>query len=220
MLWRSPDPPEPKECRVSEFIMDRKSFLKSAGTFCVGSCLCVAGLHKALAQDSTDVKPGAATPERAVKRMEFADGWIRRFMGALDGTLDPAARKKVMMANGKSCFSEWIQSQGGVRSVAFDAWADRVREHPPADGSVRVEGHTIYFEYTSSAETGQDSPEGVCLCPMVESKPTGLSPTYCLCSVGYVKEMHEQRFGRRCDVELLDSVLRGGQRCRFKITVA
>jgi len=32
--------------------------------------------------------------------------------------------------------------------------------------------------------------------------------------------MHERTFGRSCEVELLDSVLYGGKRCRFKITVS
>jgi hypothetical protein len=32
--------------------------------------------------------------------------------------------------------------------------------------------------------------------------------------------MHERPFGRTCEVELLDSILYGGKRCRFKITVA
>jgi predicted hydrocarbon binding protein len=68
-------------------------------------------------------------------------------------------------------------------------------------------------------ETGKSSPEAICLCPMVESKPNGLSPTYCLCSLGYVKEMNEQTFGKPVDAELLDSVLQGAKRCRFKVTV-
>jgi hypothetical protein len=47
-----------------------------------------------------------------------------------------------------------------------------------------------------------------------------ISPTYCHCSVGYVKEMHERMFGKPVAAELEDSVLRGGRRCRFKITVS
>jgi len=46
-----------------------------------------------------------------------------------------------------------------------------------------------------------------------------LSPTYCLCSVGYVREMHERVLGRPVEVELADSVLRGGKRCRFRMVV-
>jgi predicted hydrocarbon binding protein len=54
---------------------------------------------------------------------------------------------------------------------------------------------------------------------MVESKPEGMSATYCHCSVGYVQKMNELKFGRSVDVELIDSVLMGGKRCKFKITV-
>jgi hypothetical protein len=72
----------------------------------------------------------------------------------------------------------------------------------------------------SAAETGLPSTEGACLCPLAESKPEGLSATYCSCSVDYVKKMHEQRLGRPCEVELVDSVLMGGRRCRCRITVA
>lgn len=204
---------------MSDQGMNRQEFFGQVGKVCAGSCLCVMGLGQALGQTTEDASPGAKTAARAVKRMEFSDGWIRKFMNALDQTLDPAMAKKVMMANGKICFSEWIKSQGReIRPISFEAWAERQKQAPPG-GPVRVEGNTIFFEYESSAETGQASPEGICLCPMVESKPSNLSRTYCQCSVGYVKEMHEQTFGRPCEVELLDSVLYGGKRCKFKITL-
>jgi hypothetical protein len=48
-----------------------------------------------LGQTSPDTSPGAATPARAVKRMEFSDAWLRRFC-QLDGAdvpcVDPSAR--------------------------------------------------------------------------------------------------------------------------------
>jgi hypothetical protein len=192
--------------------MNRKSFFGHLGRACVGSCLCAAGVREALGQTSPDTSPGAGTPARAVKRTEYSDAWVRRFMDVLDQTLDSTTRTKVMMTNGKTCFSDWIRSQGReIRPVSFETWAARHRE-PSPNGFVRVEGNVIYFEYSGSAETGQASPEGICLCPMVESNPKGLSRTYCLCSVGYVKEMHERTFGRSCEVELLDSVLYGGRR--------
>ena len=84
-----------------------------------------------------------------------------------------------------------------------------------------MDGDVITFEYLGSAETGQASPENVCLCPTVEAQKAGdISPTYCHCSVGYMKEMHERRFGRSVDVELVDSVLMRAKRCRFRITLA
>jgi len=199
---------------------DRKELFTSAGKLGMATCLCALGATRLLAEQSPENAPGAATAARAVKRMEFSDLWVRRFMNVLDGTLDEQTRTKVMAANGSACFREWIASQGRtITPVAFEAWAARVRERP-SDDSLRIEGNVLYWEYTGSAETGSASPEGVCLCPMVESKPAGLSRTFCQCSVGYVKELYGQRFGRPVTVELLDSVLYGGKRCRFKITVA
>jgi hypothetical protein len=199
--------------------MDRKSFLRSLGK--AGACACAAagGLRAALALEPGQAKPGDRTPERAVKRMEFADIWVKRFFDVLDQTLDAASRRKLMMANGKTCYQDWIrESKQEIRQIDFDQWAEKASKAVKRD-DLRVEGNVIYFQYESSAETGQGSPEGVCLCPMVESKPAGVSPTYCLCSVGYVKEMNELRFGRKAEVELLDSVLMGGKRCKFKVTV-
>ena len=207
-------------------IIDRKGFLRRVGSACVGSCLCVTGLRDALADQAgaeepvADTAPGADTPARAVKRMEFSDAWVTRFMSVLDSTLDVDSRTKVMIGNGRACFREWIESTGDqITPVSFESWAATARERPP-HGVLSVEGNVIVYQYESSAETGQASPAGVCLCPMVESKPPGLSPTYCLCSVGYVMEWTERLFARRCHVELLESVLNGASRCRFRITVA
>jgi hypothetical protein len=201
--------------------MNRKSFLKSLGKAGACACACAAagGLRTALALGPGQAKPGDKTPERAVKRMEFADQWVKRFFDVMDQTLDAESRRKLMTANGKTCFRDWIRtSKQEIKPVNFEQWAEKAAKTVKQEG-FRVEGNVIYFQYESSAETGQASAEGVCLCPMVESKPAGMSPTYCLCSVGYVKEMHELRFGQKADVELLDSVLMGGTRCQFKITI-
>lgn len=54
---------------------------------------------------------------------------------------------------------------------------------------------------------------------VVESGPAGLSPTYCYCSTGYVKEGFERRIGKAVKVELLDSLKMGGKDCIFKLTI-
>ena len=211
--------------------MNRSQFLKSVGKVGVCACAAAAGLKTALAAEPevafathaaapVQAKPGDTTPERAVKRMEFSDLWVKRFFNVIDRTLDPETRKKLMMANGQNCYQDWIQeTKQKIDPIDFEKWAERVAQRPPRE-DLKVEGRTIFYQYSGSAETGAASPEGVCLCPMVESKPAGLSPTYCQCSVGYVKETFDLRFGRPVQVELLDSVLRGGKRCKFKITVS
>jgi hypothetical protein len=200
----------------------RKDFIKSICT--LGACSCVGslmiGINKACGQESTSSKPGDPLDKRAIKRMEFSDQWVRRFINVLDNTLDDETRKKVMMNNGKICFQEWIKSTNQqIKVIPYEKWAAWIKENVK-DDSFQVDGTIIYMQYMGSAETGQAAPENVCLCPMVESKPVGLSKTYCLCSIGYNKEFLEQTFGKPVDVQLVDSVLYGGKRCKFKITVS
>jgi len=222
---------------MKEKALSRKAFMAFLGRFGAGGCLCAAaaGMHAAFAGQTTPPKasqaaaaskppegnkPGDKSFERAAKRMEFGDGWLRRFFETVDETLDEPGRKRLMTANGKACFAAFAgpprQKPGPDALEKFTAWiAQKGKERGYA-----IDGKVISFAFVGSAETGQASPEKVCLCPMAEAqKPGAFSPTYCLCSVGYVKEMHERILGRPVEVELVDSVLRGGPRCRFRMTV-
>lgn len=202
--------------------LTRKEFLATVGKTGACACAAAAGMRAALGgQTAASTKPGDKTIARAAKRMEFADGWLRRFFEAIDGTLDVDARRKLMTANGRACLAAYAgpppQKPAPDAVEKFTAWA---AEKGKARG-YGLDGKVITFEFVGSAETGQASPESVCLCPMAEAQKAGqLSATYCLCSVGYVKEMHERRLGRPVEVELVDSVLRGGKRCKFRLTVA
>lgn len=216
--------------------MDRKEFLARAGR--AGACLCAAAAgmasalkgavpeEKAAGQEPprkslNDTVPGEKSLERAAKRMEFADGWVKRFFEVMEPLLDEKTRDQLMQANGKACYIAYA----GVRPrrptpLSFEQFADWIAKNGK-DKGYSVAGRDVFSEYTSSAETGKASPENICLCPMVEAQAAGKIPAfYCLCSVGYVREMHEQILGRPVEVQLLDSVLRGGTRCRFKINLA
>lgn len=61
--------------------------------------------------------------------------------------------------------------------------------------------------------------DGYCMCPIVESGPPGLSPTFCYCSTGYVKEAFERHIGKPVKVELLDSLKMEGKDCIFKLAI-
>src|SRR5512136_3036398 len=201
----------------------RKEFLATLGKGGAGLCMCAAaaGMRAAFAGQTAAVKPGDKTVERAAKRMEFVDGWVRRFFAALDKTVDEATRRKLMAANGRACFAAYAGPQkktaGPDALEKFKAW---IAQQGKARG-YSIEGNVVSFEFVGSAETGQASPENVCLCPTAEAQKAGeISPTFCHCSVGYVQEMHERMLGRPVEVELVDSVLRGGKRCKFRMTVA
>ncbi|MEW6364908.1 MAG: DUF6144 family protein [Acidobacteriota bacterium] len=197
--------------------MERRVILGAFGRCCVGAGLCAAMPKLALGteQAAEDESVGHSCQEK----IEFAEGWIKRLMDVLDQTTDGETRRRIMEANGRACAANYIASSGReIKPVAFADWVERLKQRPD-DGSIRVEGRTIYFQYLKNYQ-GLDAPESFCLCPLVESKPKGISGTYCQCSVGYIRELFSRTFGQSVQVELLDSVLRGGKRCKFKIEVA
>jgi hypothetical protein len=220
---------------MNDRIMDRKEFLSRVGR--TGACLCAAaaGMASALSgavpdekvaekeaapKSINDTVPGEKSVERAAKRMEFGDGWVKRFLEVMEQNLDEKTREKLMEANGKACYIAYAgEGQKRATPISFERFADWIAKKGKDQG-YSVVGNEIFSEYTSSAETGKPSPEGICLCPMVEAQAAGKIPAfYCLCSIGYVREMHERLLGRPVEVQLIDSVLRGCKRCKFKISL-
>ncbi len=56
-----------------------------------------------------------------------------------------------------------------------------------------------------------------CDCRMVNSKIT--PPIFCACSVGWQKHTYETILGKRVEVQVKESVLRGSKRCVFEVQV-
>lgn len=208
--------------------MNRKQFLTGVGKACACSCVyaLAAGLNSVYAEDSTKQSAekserGPVKKPRSQERMDFTEQWAVRFFDVLDANLDEPTRMKIMMANGKACLLAWqkeTNQQLRTEPVTLERFTTWVKDHGSTE--YQVDGNVIYFQYMSAAETGLPAPENHCLCPMVETNPAGLSRTFCYCSLGYVREMHEQTFKRPVNVELVSSVLRGDARCKFKITVS
>ncbi|MCX6835422.1 MAG: DUF6144 family protein [candidate division Zixibacteria bacterium] len=205
--------------------MNRKEFLTNVGKYCLCSCVCAMGgvLGSVRADEPNQPAEEQVPPEkkpRSQERIEFAEKWVVRFFGVLDANLDEATRAKVMRANGRRCYIDWItETNQQIRPITLDQMKRWIDENVK-DGSISYDGNVIYYQYMGAAETGLLSEEHHCLCPLVETNPAGLSSTYCQCSVGYVKEQHDRLFGKPVEVELLAAVLRGDPRCKFKITVS
>ena len=49
--------------------------------------------------------------------------------------------------------------------------------------------------------------------------PEGLSDTYCYCSLGWMKETFGAVMGKPVGVELIQSIVRGAETCKFAITL-
>lgn len=220
--------------------MNRKQFLKTCLKTGLGCCGAVLGLGHIFANTKEGVTlqepvrddgawildlekrmiKGAATP--AWRRIEKAELWIRDLMEHMDAILNQETKIKLMQACGRSCY---------IRAFGI---ADERKPSPQdqqkylgllkqAGYKVEQKGnlHTIIINWGEKHQNPQGliMQDGYCMCPIVETGPPDLSPTYCFCSTGYIRENLERRLGGPLQVELLDSLKLGGKDCVFKVTV-
>jgi hypothetical protein len=104
-----------------------------------------------------------------------------------------------------------------------------VRDHPEIQSGVR-HGDTIYvtkIPFDPQAYLDETDPlrrrYDACHCPLARAsilagKPA-VSPLFCYCSAGYEKLPFDVIFGEPVQVEVLESVLGGSDRCRFAISI-
>ena len=201
--------------------MNRKQFLAASTKLCAGTCFCtmMGGAGTLNADDNTPGKETKVEAPRSQKRIEFAEKWVTRFMDVLDNNVDDATFNKIMEDNGRRCFHNRLEETGQkIPTMTLEEFTVWVKEND-RDGMFRIEGNTVYFQVKKSARTGKYVRPGQCVCQFAESRPEGLSPRYCHCSIGYVREWFSQKISKPVEVELLTSVLRGDDWCKFKITV-
>lgn len=217
--------------------MYRKDFLKRVTQAGVGLCWCSAAIGKAMNANGTvqplvksrpdepdwitglekRMKDGSLTPDW--RRIEFAESWVKKLMENMDQVLTQKEKKALMQACGRSCFIDafGIASESPPTPDALDNFIQSYQQR--GETEIRREGNTVFFQYGKAEQNtyGLRITDGFCMCPLVESGPEELSPTYCQCSAGYLKELFGRLTGKSVEVEVLESLRTGGSICRFKI---
>jgi predicted hydrocarbon binding protein len=183
---------------------------------CCGAVLS-AGSALAEAGQATAAAPPVSDCNRKVKQGQDV---IRRIMQQLDAKVDPATRKNIMESCGRACYEGAHGARKTEKPTPEQAakFLDGMRKYLGADGVKQTPEETVvYFKYTGNPQ-GLKVSDGYCLCPILEDAPKDIPPSYCQCSSGYVREIFERGVGRPARVEITETVLRGGQSCRFTVS--
>lgn len=188
-------------------------------------CSCAFGLSAGILPDQIS-KPD---PEHRLnpdetpcsEKMDFTQKWVKRFFDILDQQVDEETRKKLMQTNGAACAKGAYGELTSSEPASLEDIDAKISQWQQGLGKENIhrEGNTIFFNYVGSPK-GVKISDGYCLCPMIENGPATLSPTYCQCSVGYVKYMFRKLITfKPVEVELLESLRSGGKACRFKVNI-
>ena len=212
-----------------------KKFLKTGASACCCAVAFVHGIRAQLTGSDPEFDPGGqewiAAMEKRMReasktpdsnRFQKAMTWIKDLIDNIDGILDHETRIKLMHACGKSCYIDafGVASNDPPSARLAENWMTYLRN---AGYEIQEGGDVTVVNYSWGRDHqnpwGLMIKDGYCLCPIVESIPKGLSPTFCSCSAGYVKEMFQRYLGKPVDVELVETLQMGGDDCRFRIKI-
>ena len=137
--------------------------------------------------------------------MSHLQRWIETLMANLDAHVDEETRVRVLENCGRTCIPASLVKKARAckkRTPDMDGFLDELGQ---IWSHLHREGEDVYAIYEK------------CYCPLVKSYPGQLSPTFCNCSRGWIKELFEQALERPVDVELQQSIKQGDPLCRFLV---
>ncbi len=180
--------------------MTRDEFLKCTVGMC--SCAAYAMLPQSVAMaESENPEMDALKWKVDASKKRFA-----KLVGILNDTLDEPTRKNVFERLGRACAQDYRnltdEYKGNVKGfldLIQQKWVEKA-EYDEKAGTIRI---------VDKSKT--------CTCPLVKESLT--PSTFCDCTLGWQKETYSALLGKPVEVELEESILRGGKRCVFRITV-
>ena len=183
-------------------MINRKDFMKGcAAAFC-GSSMCCAA-EAATAQDQSCSKELSGMQLRTeAARLRFS-----KLIEIIDAEVPGAKRREVFHALGSKCADTYRASlidryKGDIEGFLSEGRRNWMSEasYDKAQGTIRI------------VDKGPS-----CSCPMVEVAAT--PPSFCDCTLGWQEKTYSEILGRPVKAELEESILRGGKKCIYRITV-
>ncbi len=178
--------------------MERKHFLRAS--LCLGA---VCGLRPVLGAEEKPT-PAPAPENPCAGAMAYARHWVKDLIDQADAQLTEPQRQALLEARGRSCAKADAARRAAPFKGRLDDFVADLQSQMGKD-AVRREGDVVRVTYPR------------CFCPLVSDFHEPLSASYCFCSAGWLKEVYETVTGRPATVEIVETVKRGGERCRFNV---
>lgn len=165
----------------------------------------------------------------------FIAKWVQRAMNRLDRLVeDKEIRRKIMLTCSDLFPKERIEKlrEEYHQTHDLDAVIKMMHEDNTWHGLSYYEypsreGNTIYVtkipfdpQGFKTAKNQGDRLAAYCHCPLVREavrKRDFISSTFCLCGSGWYKSLWEGILGKSVQVEVIETVAEGGQKCCFAI---
>lgn len=154
-------------------------------------------------------QPAAPTCDKKLEQAQFdsafVNNWLTDLFDAIDTEVDSKTKMKLLEACGRGCYRRFPFKQeiakkgaGNVDSLIqaykenFEAWR---------------EGNLVHIRY---GETSKG-----CYCPAAKNRPARPNDLHCECTRTAHQTIFETALSRHVQVDIVESVRRGGKTCHF-----
>jgi hypothetical protein len=180
--------------------MNRKRFLKDCAC---GVCGCLAA--GAIAPGGSSAAETAPTEDR---RRRFVRHRYAKLIEILSNRMDETTLNETLHDLGSYCSTtdDKVQTYRGN----FDGYREHLKK--------TVSGDDVIYDREKSIITVTSPERTDCFCPLISLRDK-TPKVVCNCSLGWHQRTWETVLGKKVQVELKESVLRGGRRCVFQVHV-
>ena len=180
--------------------MDRKDFLKkiSISGVCACSGLALLTTKDVIADDNKKQKEDW--------RIGFSRTRYSQLMEILEPKVSIEKFNEIIQMLGRYCSSTVAFIQDYKGDLA--GYLKELKRHWNEDSLVDIEKGIITI--ASQERTS-------CVCPLIETEK--VSDNVCNCSLGWQQQTFETVLGKKVEVQIKESIIRGGKRCVFEIKI-
>jgi hypothetical protein len=126
-------------------------------------------------------------------------------LDGVDAEVDEEKRARVLEACGRNCLPKGLREKARKLYENADGRDDFVQALAASWPAVKCEEGGVFVVYPQ------------CYGHFLKGFSGELSPSWCRCSVGYVRELFERAAGRPVEVKPQSSIVRGGSEGRFAV---
>ena len=182
--------------------MNRAEFLEAACAW--GLCSCAA-LAAHADQDVSEENSSEIDLGQLRYKLDFVTKRFAKLVQIMADTLDEQTMAGLFEAMGRQCALEFGHVIDPFRGKP-EAFIEEIQRQWVEKADLDLEAGTLRIIDKARH----------CTCPFVDEKL--MSMHFCHCSIGWQKQAYETIFGQPVDVEIEESILRGGKHCIFRVT--
>jgi len=138
---------------------------------------------------------------------EFVENWLSDLLDSMSKTIDRETQVKIVEGCGRSCFNRW-QFKKDI-AEAGKGNLEKLMDAYKSNFEIWIEGNNVHIRFGETSD--------ICYCPAARYRTATENDIHCECTKATHQAIFEAALGKKFDVDILETVRRGGRTCHFLV---